>query len=167
MTCTPASLVSHVQFVQMTYYYIQIISMSRSCLSGSRSMRRVSVSWRALRRKPGHWALSSSNWKTPMKNLWITWRPWSERTRTFRVIYQWMWLTRQCIAAVRKKGNCKNNSFHTQRRFLTSLSNLAREEKPFMSWRRSVSSWSKKRVTFNLPWRKQRYYCNPSRSYLM
>lgn len=50
----------------------------------------------------------------------------------------------------------KHNCFHTQRRFLTSPSNLGREEKLFTSWKKSASSWNRKRARFSQPSRKLR-----------
>ena len=64
--------------------------LPRSWQNGSRSMRSVNQNWRALRRKQGLWALSSSNWRTPMKNLLNIWRPWRERTRICRVRFNTM-----------------------------------------------------------------------------
>lgn len=57
----------------------------RSWLSGSRSMRSLSQSWSPHRRRHAPSALSSSSSRTPMRSRWSTWRPSSERTRTFRV----------------------------------------------------------------------------------
>lgn len=47
----------------------------RSWLSGSRSTRSLSRSWKVLRKRRVPSALSCSSSRTPTKNLWIIWRP--------------------------------------------------------------------------------------------
>jgi len=44
-----------------------------------------------------------------------------------------------------------------QRRLLSSLNKLVRVERTFMSLRKFVSSWSRKKLKFKLLWRRLRY----------
>ena len=127
---------------------------SRSCLNGSRSMRSLNVSWRALRKKPGLWALSSSNWRTPMRSLLIIWRPWRERTKTCRVkSTSRIVVSRQiyCKAILTKLSDIP------QRRYLTSLSNLVRVGRASTNWRNCGNNWNRRRTRSSLLSRKLRY----------